>query len=291
MKASNPPQPTRRARLQIQDIRSPLTRVGVTLAAGTAQLVLLHGGQVELRGGGLPEREEIDGPRLLWLPDGNGGELSIAGGTRATILSIPELEVMNALPATPLGERMRKTFAQDLSAPLERDGQVAQLVQGLSREYGLTEPGAELSAQYYLSLILIHIWRQVRTDMVAHGHSPQGLVERFMALASQRMREHLRVSDYATALNVTRDRLGTAVRRATGKSPQGYLHQLLIREASELLSNTGMPVSQVAYRLGFHDPAYFTRFFIRHRGESPAKFRRTARIRRLEGDKSYAAWP
>ena len=282
---------TRRARLQIQQVKSPLTRVAITMTAGTTQLVLLYGGKITIKGAHPSEDDAIDGPRILWLPDSKRNELSIAGGTRATVLSIPELDVMNALPATPLGERMRQTFAQDLSGPLQLDGQVVQLVDGLFREYGLTEPGAELSSQYYLSLILIHMWRQVRTDLVAHGHSPQGLVERFVALASQRMREHLRVSDYATALNVTRDRLGTAVRRATGKSPQGYLHQLLIREASDLLSNTGMPVNQVAYRLGFQDPAYFTRFFIRHRGESPAKFRRTARVRRLEGDASYAAWP
>jgi AraC family transcriptional regulator, transcriptional activator of pobA len=35
-----------------------------------------------------------------------------------------------------------------------------------------------------------------------------------------------------------------------------------------------MPVTQVAYYLGFEDPAYFSRFFTRRMGLSPRAFRR-----------------
>ena len=186
---------------------------------------------------------------------------------------------------------MRRTLQQNLVFSFEVHGQIAMLVEGLQLEKSRPAPGSDVAEAHYLSLILLDVWRMARADLVALGRAPQGLAERFVLLAGQRLREHLTVGDYARILGVSRDRLGSAVRRATGHSPQSYLHELLIREASELLASTGMPVGQVAFRLGFSDPAYFTRFFTRHRGESPAKFRRTAKSRSAEGDTSYAAWP
>ncbi|WP_172293303.1 helix-turn-helix domain-containing protein [Pseudoruegeria sp. HB172150] len=284
-------QSNRRTSISVHRLRSPLTRVGYSLRQGFAQLLLVSAGRVWLRAGPEDTREPIDAPRLVWLADGAGEELLAEGGTRATIVSIAGLALTGALPATPLGEQMQRTLGQDLSFPLEKDGRIGGLVEGLDNERTTAEPGADIAAGLYLSLLLVQIWRLARADLVAHGRAPQGLAERFVLLAGQRVREHLKVTDYAHALGISRDRLGSAVRKATGLSPQAYLHQLLIREASDLLASTGMPVGQVAYRLGFPDPAYFTRFFTRHRGESPAQFRRAAKARRAAGDVSYAAWP
>jgi len=286
-----PSPPPRRASASVRHIRSPLTRVGFSLAAGSAQLVLVAAGRIRLRADGDVTRLEAEAPRLVWRVDGADQELIAEGGSRATIVSIPGLALTGALPATPLGEQMRRTLGQDLSFPLEPAAQLRALVEGLDGERRAAEPGADVAAGHYLSLLLVQLWRVARADLVAHGRAPQGLAERFVLLAGQHAREHLKVEDYARALGVSRDRLGSAVRRATGHSPQGYLHQLLMREASELLADTGMPVGQVAFRLGFADPAYFTRFFTRNRGESPAQFRRAAKARRAAGDRSYAAWP
>lgn len=278
--------PPRRAAPGIHQIRSPLTRVGLTLGAQSAHLVLVAAGQVQL-----PDTAPAQAPRLLWRSPGPGCEMTAQGGTRATALSIPGLALTGALPATPLGDQMRRTLSQDLSFPFEPDGRIAALVAGLDAERREGEPGADVTVDHYLSLLLVQVWRLARADLVAHGRAPMGLAERFVLLAGQRAREHLKVGDYARLLGVSRDRLGSAVRRATGHAPQVYLHLILIREASELLASTGMPVGQVAFRLGFADPAYFTRFFTRHRGESPAQFRRAAKARRATGDQSYAAWP
>jgi AraC family transcriptional activator of pobA len=279
-----------RVAVGVQVVRSPLTRVGYRLAPGAAQLVLLEARRVRLHDG-TEDGLTVDAPRLTWRKDEAGADLTAEGGTRATLLSSPGLSLGRALPPKPLGERMRQTFGQDLSFAPEAGGRPRALVAGLDAERTGEEPGADVATGHYLSLLLVQLWRMARADLVAHGRAPQGLAERFVTLAGQRAREHLRVGDYAAALGVSRDRLGSAVRRATGLSPQAYLHQVLVREASELLANSGMPVGQVAFRLGFSDPAYFCRFFTRHRGDSPAQFRRTAQSRRAAGDMSYAAWP
>ena len=272
-------------------IRSPLTHVGFTLPTGSASAILVAAGVVRLRQGQQEPAHLGGAPRLLWRAGGAGEELIAEGGTRATVVTVPGPALANALPTTPIGEQMGRTLQQDFSFPFDPSSDVAALVEGLGRELSGSEPGADVAAAYYLSLLLVQFWRLARADLVAHGRAPQGLAERFVILAGKRSRDHLKVSDYARALGVSRDRLGTAVRRATGASPQAYLHQLLIKEASELLANTGMPVGQVAFRLGFPDPGYFSRFFTRLRGDSPARFRALARERRAAGAASYAAWP
>ncbi|WP_316376723.1 helix-turn-helix domain-containing protein [Enterobacter hormaechei] len=51
-----------------------------------------------------------------------------------------------------------------------------------------------------------------------------------------------------------------------------------------------MPVEQIGYGLGFRDPAYFNRFFKRHRQVSPGAYRKQLRIKKTDKP-SYSAWP
>jgi AraC family transcriptional activator of pobA len=44
-------------------------------------------------------------------------------------------------------------------------------------------------------------------------------------------------------------------------------------EARRDLVYTALPISQIAFQLGFSDPAYFSRFFATHAGTSPKTYR------------------
>ncbi|WP_394182216.1 helix-turn-helix domain-containing protein [Yoonia maritima] len=275
----------RREQPSVQRIESPLTRSGYSLAAGRTHLLLLFAGAAQVT-----DEDAFVGPRLVWLSDG-GSELVVESGARGKLLSIPHVSLLQALPATPLGDQMRQTISRDLSAPLETTDRLSELIDGFANEKASGEPGSDIGQAHYLGLILVQIWRLARTDIVAQGRAPQGLAERFVLLASQRVREHWTIDRYAQALSVNRDRLGAAVKRSTGLSPQAYLHRALIREAMELLANTGATVAQIAFRLGFVDPAYFTRFFKRQVGENPGAFRQANRVKDDSSPQSFAAWP
>lgn len=276
----------------LQRILSPLVRSGYGIGAQDAVLMILLTGTVSLvprdRSG---DMTDVQGPRLVWLPPGQTAEIKAGAGTRAELLVLRGTSIMNFLPASPLGEQIHRSLEKPISLPLETPAPFIALLKGLDDERVNNPPGSELAQEHYVGLLLLQVWRVLRLDLIAHGRAPQGLAERFIALAGQHVREHWPVGRYADQLRVTRDRLGSAVRRATGLSPQAYLHQGLVREACELLANTGMPVAQVAFRLGFSDAAYFNRFFSAKTGQSPGRYRRHARARRLKGDTSYAAWP
>lgn len=283
--------PTRRPAPGLHQIRNPLSRIAFALPKGAAQLLWLEHGTVRLRDPAADAMTDHAGPRVIWWADGAARELVAEIGARGTLLSIPQAALMQALPTTPIGGQMQRTLSQDFALSGAPKGAAADLLQGFARERSSDEPGADIAMSNYLSLLLLQIWRLARKDIVNLGGAPQGLSERFILLAAQRARDHRPVEDYARDLHVSRDRLGSAVKRATGLSPRAYLHRLLLRDAMELLANTGMPISQVAFRLGFADPAYFTRFFKRETGQNPGAFRKSNARKSMARPTSFAAWP
>ncbi|MBF9151563.1 helix-turn-helix domain-containing protein [Novosphingobium jiangmenense] len=106
------------------------------------------------------------------------------------------------------------------------------------------------------------------------GHGREPLVVRFRALVEQHYREHLSVADYAARLGTTTSTLTRATRALAGKPPAEIVHDRLILEARRNLAFSGASAAQIAYALGFADPAYFARFFKARTGQTTSAFRR-----------------
>ena len=61
--------------------------------------------------------------------------------------------------------------------------------------------------------------------------------------------------------------------RSAGRTAFALIQSRVLLEARRKPIYTAMPVSQLTYELGFSDPAYFTRFFRKLSGVTPAAFR------------------
>lgn len=83
----------------------------------------------------------------------------------------------------------------------------------------------------------------------------------------------LTVAQHARRIGMPVGVLRETVRRSTGHGPREYLTRSRLDAAKELLATTDLPVAAVGRRVGFADPAYFTRVFVRHTGMSPSVFR------------------
>lgn len=278
--------------LSLQQIRSPLTRVGYAIPVGHAALIVMQAGGIGVvaaeRDG---EITEDLGERLVWLPPNAGREIKARAGTRATLLFIRDTVIAHAMTSSAVGGEIRRALERRVSMPLDEQTPLLQIVEGLIRERSERPPGSELAQELHIALLLLQVWRLLRLEMVEQGPVAQGLAERFVALVHHHMRDHWPIAHYAQTLHVSRERLGSAVQRSTGLSPQAYLHQMLIREACELLTNTGMTIGQIAFRLGFADAAYFNRFFRVRTGQTPGRYRRRHLKHATRTDTSFAAWP
>ena len=99
------------------------------------------------------------------------------------------------------------------------------------------------------------------------------LFRRFETLLEQHHLQRWSVSDYARVLSVTATHLNRVTRAATGDTASHLILNRLIREARRNLVYTNLPVSTIAYALGFDDPAYFSRVYATATGLSPRAFR------------------
>ncbi|MTC58296.1 Bacillibactin transport regulator [Providencia rustigianii] len=99
------------------------------------------------------------------------------------------------------------------------------------------------------------------------------LFQRFNQLIDMHYREHLSVPEYANKLGITESRLKDMCRRFANRPPKKLIFDRILREAKRMLLFCDSPVSEIAYQLGFKDPAYFARFFNRSVGTSPSQWR------------------
>ncbi|PIE08044.1 MAG: AraC family transcriptional regulator [Rhodobacterales bacterium] len=100
------------------------------------------------------------------------------------------------------------------------------------------------------------------------------LQRRFETLVDAHYAEHLPVSTYAARLGVTPTHLTRVMRAATGRPATEVIRERIIREARRQLAYSTLSVAQIAYGLGYEDPAHFSRVFRRATGLSPTGFRR-----------------
>lgn len=82
------------------------------------------------------------------------------------------------------------------------------------------------------------------------------------------------VRECAALCRMSESRFQHMFREAAGVSPHRFLLSVRIDAAKELLSHTGLRVSDAAALCGFEDPLYFSRIFRRETGVSPREWRR-----------------
>lgn len=147
----------------------------------------------------------------------------------------------------------------------------------LHHELPWARPGRERATGACLDLILVAAARRLSQPQAPAGTTPaRRLVAHFRALANRHAAEGWTVRQYARSLGVSVEQLSRACRLTAARSPMRIAHDRLMAEAKRSLLYTSMSVQDVAFSLGFDDPAYFTRFFIRRQGCSPSQFRRDA---------------
>lgn len=77
----------------------------------------------------------------------------------------------------------------------------------------------------------------------------------------------------SSALNLSPRYLSDLLRSLSGLSTQQYIQDKLVEQSKNLLSTTGLSISEVAYRLGFEHHQSFNKLFKARTGLTPLAFR------------------
>jgi len=200
--------------------------------------------------------------------DVQGHVVTLAGErVEAMLKPLPEIRSVLARP-----------HVLDLAAPHAAwlRTRIEAHVAALAEECAGRTPERFALVEAHLTVLLIEIGRLLRA-IAAERSAPEGPLGRqavkFQSLIDRHFRHERLLSFYAERLAVSETHLNRISRAAFDRSALGLIHHRLMVEAARDLTFTLIPVKQIAFSLGFDDPAYFSRFFTRQMGLSPSQFR------------------
>lgn len=150
----------------------------------------------------------------------------------------------------------------------------------LQTELAQNEVGQQFAINQLLQLTLQSLYRQQHLDSLHGGPSSREskTLLQFRQLIENHYVQHLSVKDYAEKLHISVSTLNRLCQQLLNESPKAIIHQRLASEAKRRLIYTKQTVEEIAFTLGFRDPAYFSRFFKQIVGQTAGQFRATSNI-------------
>ncbi|WP_418602285.1 helix-turn-helix domain-containing protein [Hwangdonia sp.] len=137
----------------------------------------------------------------------------------------------------------------------------------------------DVAAQYdmlqsYLKQFIIHSVRIKKENHIIKDDAETKLFKDFSVLVEQNYKTLHTVTDYANRLGLSPKSLAKHFQKTGNQTPSDFIKQRIILEAKRKLIYSTSSVKQIAYKLGFNDPAYFTRFFKKATTKSPLQFKK-----------------
>lgn len=147
-------------------------------------------------------------------------------------------------------------------------------------EQQLKKIGEELEKQPYQYLISVHsrvelILVEINRAKVEQGNEiwkPDALFLKFLELVRGNFEHNYTLANFAEILGTTEAKLNEQSKLHAGKTAQNVIFNLIVSEAKRLLLYESQSVKEVAYKLGFNDPFYFSNFFKKHTSLSPKAY-------------------
>ena len=112
-----------------------------------------------------------------------------------------------------------------------------------------------------------------------NNNTPPGPEEQFILKAVTIIEKNFEKStfhaaDLAVEVHLSESQLYRKLKAITGKSSALFIRTVRLKKAKEMLENSGFSISEIAYQVGFNDPAWFSRAFKEEFGKTPSDSRK-----------------
>jgi AraC family transcriptional regulator len=87
--------------------------------------------------------------------------------------------------------------------------------------------------------------------------------------------EDIGLEDLAVEAQLSQFHFARMFRQSVGVPPRVYLTRLRMEKACELLETTDLPITEIAFEVGYASNQAFARVFLKERKMTPSAFRRT----------------
>jgi AraC-like DNA-binding protein len=159
------------------------------------------------------------------------------------------------------------------------DGWLATTLRHTVEQADATDPGSSAMLARLTELLYLDVLRRYMQQLPS-GHigwlagvrDPE--VGRALRLLHARPDRPWTVEDLAREVGVSRSALAQRFTELTGEAPMRYLTGWRIQLAKHLMLQTGLPIAEVADRVGYESEAAFNRAFKREVGAPPVTWRK-----------------
>jgi AraC family transcriptional regulator len=100
---------------------------------------------------------------------------------------------------------------------------------------------------------------------------------RSLELMRSRLSEDISLDELAAEAQLSPFHFARMFKQSVGVPPRAYLTQLRLERACELLEQTDLPVTEIAFEVGYSSNQVLARVFLKHMRLTPTDYRRVAR--------------
>ena len=158
---------------------------------------------------------------------------------------------------------------------------ISNMIESLSnKEHRFAE---EVNYAYFYILLTDMadmMWKKYGTGMPSHNTDMKrtdNIMKGFADLLSEHIRTETNVEFYAEKLCISKQYLSLIVKEKTQVTVGKIISIMRVEEASRLLRDPELTLQQVAEELSFADQSSFGKFFRKHSGMTPMKYRQSLR--------------
>lgn len=225
------------------------------------------------------EALSIKPPAIIIAPPGCEHGFRFSRDISGMILTIIPAALPPAAQAL-ARQHLRRPMLLRLNDESSRQNEM-ECFEAIWNEYSNNNVGRDAMMEGQITTLIAQLSRRVlrstNTDPVTDRSA--GRFPLLLDLIARHIRDDRDSAFYAQQLGISQTQLNRMVRQQSGTSLQRLIAQRRLEIAKQELLFTVSSVQMVATGLGFSDPAYFSRFFLRETGTTPKAWRLAERQR------------
>ncbi|MEM7105913.1 MAG: ATP-binding protein [Bacteroidota bacterium] len=209
-------------------------------------------------------------------------------GINLALQEVPDLIISDVMMPGKNGYELCETLKQDersshipiilLTAKADMDSKIAGLEFGadayMTKPFEERELHVRLKKLFELRNTLQERYRTSGLQTDSFNKEDAFILKVQEAIEAKLEDDTFGIPQLCRAVKLSRAQLHNKLKALTGLSTSIFMRNFRLQKAKTLLDTTDFNVSEVAYKVGFKDPNYFTRVFTERYGSSPSKTRK-----------------